>query len=459
MHEEKQTKKGNKTMQTFGFRRMTSNNGEGSTQFERTNYALKESVAKDWKLYVMAGSCEIKPYPAFINNAPCASRNPSAIEQVEGFSVNNLTPEDKGQYISEIVPSAYVCVNLANYVGVTGSHYTFIDHCTNIGQYIDTSDPSKARTPYSAMLFSLYKNFPKQGEQPQPGTPRELLKARAEGTMAYSRETILMRGMLLKHKGQPMSIKSAINGTLPKAVFAISQKSGVDAFLRAFMTPERMREPLSYMNNQMVGSLDFDGTVLSFAKKDPADKSSDYLLTPIYNPTINQKIGQVWEAMDAATYNTKLYQAFGAAQNLEDALDFMTVEQMVELLRKAFPASWVWYGLRDTAYAPLVQDLMMAAQQDVELTNWFNPQPEAPANPVIPPNAYVQHIPVTPAPMPTPVPVVNNSMRAAMPSLAQTPTEDSVPMTFPAPTPAVSADQQKADDAMARIKARINGGN
>lgn len=454
-------------MQTFGYRRPTNNNGEGSTTFERTNFALKESVAKDWKLYVMAGSCDIKPYPAFINNAPCASRNPSAIEQIEGFDIKNLTPEDKGQYISEIVPAAYVCVSLANYVGVTGNHYTFIDHCTNLEQYVDTNDPSKVRTPYSAMLLSLYKNFPKQGEQPKPGTPKELLKARAEGTMAYSRETILMRGMLLKHKGQPMNIKSAIDGTLPKAVFAISQKSGVDAFLRAFMTPERMREPLSYMNNQMVGSLEFDGTVLSFAKKDPSDKSSDYLLTPTYNQMTNQKIGQIWEAADEATYYTNLYQAFGSAQNLEDALDFMTVEQMVDLLKRAFPASWVWYGLRDTPYAPLVQDLMMTAQQDIELTNWFNPQP-APAVPRVPPtvgvapasvipqNAYVQHTPVSQ--LAAPAPVINNSMRSAMPSLSQDSAGDTVPMTFPQSNP-VSGDQQKADDAMARIKARINGGN
>lgn len=467
-------------MQTIGYTNYASNsNNEGST-FERTNYALKESVNKEWRLYNLSGMCEIKPYPVFIDGQPCASRNPSSIESVEGFDPNNLQGEDGSRYHSEIIPDAYIQTPLASYVGVTGNHYTFIDECSNTMQYAQNAvDPSKVRTPYSAMVSVLFKGMPKQGEAPAPGLPACLLRARAEGTMSYSKQVVLFRGMLLKFKGQSMNSKNAVQGTLPKVVFALPQKSAVDAFIRAFRTKANIREPLSANNSQMTGSLNLDGTVLSFTKSNYQERNSDYLMTPVYNAQVNHLIGNVWNAQNEAEYYANLYQSFGACQNLYDALEIMTVEDMITLLRKAFPASWIWYGLRDTPYAPLVQDLMQAAAQDIEMTNWFNPPQNNGMNnntpSGIPQNAYVsyqpQSAPVAPAapqgyvaPPPAP-PIPQQSMRASMPSLKDlppqapvamnvTPQEDAVPMNFSQP----NEDQQKADDAMARIRARVNGG-
>lgn len=439
-------------MQTVGYNRYNNTNTENATTFERTNYALKESVNKEWRLYNLSGMCEIKPYPVFINGQPCASRNPSTMEAIEGFDPSLLKGAEYDQYHGEIIPDAYVQTTMANYVGITGNHYTFIDQCSDIEKYIqDAVDVNKVATPYTAMVRTLYKNMPKPNEPVTPGTPACLLRARSEGTMAYSRTVVLFRGMLMKFKGQSINTKNAVQGTLPKTIFAISQKSAIDAFIRAFRTKESLREPLSHTNNQMAGSLNLDGTILSFSKSNYADKSSDYLLTPIYNPVVNQLVAQVWNAQNEQDYYANLYNSFGACQNLTDALEIMTVEEMITLLRKAFPASWVWYGLRDTPYAPMVQDLAAEAAQDREMTAWFNPQPN---NPVIPQNAYVTHAP-------------QQQVQAApthnMPSIADLPpqpTADAVPMSFNS-TP-VNNDQQKADDVMARIKARVNtlqGGN
>lgn len=455
-------------MNKFGFGNYGNygnNNGSngGSGSWERTNYAIKESVSNDWKLYSLNGNCIIKPYPVFIEGQPCMDRNPSSFESTEGFDVNSLDGASRGQYISEIIPPAYIYTRMASYVGVTQNHYTFIDSCSDIEQYIPTGAES-VKTPYSCLAQTLLKVLPKQNEAPNPAVPPELAKARAEGTLSYSRDTVLFRGMLMQHKGQPLNTKNAVNGTLPKTIFSISQKSAVDAFIRAFMTSRDPMQPLSYTNNTMCNTMPPNGLILSFEKAS-ADRNSDYLCNVKYDMQRNTQLSQAWNAPDEQTYLANLYNSFGACQNFADVFDELTVQGMIDIIKKAYPASWVWYGLRDTPYAPLVQDLKAAAEMDRAMTALFNPTqntgaPVMPA-PTIPANLGFAQVNTGGFNSQPSVP------RATMPTLANLPPQqpinqpDAVPMsnfTTPPVKPS-NEDQQKADAAKAAIMARLKGGN
>lgn len=418
--------------------REESNSNEGR-QFARTNYVLKESVSKDWSYYQLNGLCEVKPYPVFENGKPCPSRKQVAIEQQGNVDLSKLTDEDKRRYAVEAVPPAFIYLpsGIVSYAGVKDEkqHFSFINHVTDMDRYEMTG------TPYDCMLTVLFRRTPKKGD---PCTDKHLVsvnKAKLEGTLSSPRESLLFRCALLRYKGEDMQTKKSVDGMLPKTVFAVSQKSAVSNFLRSYLKPANPMQPLSSDNCVMSHIMPVGGTTLVFSKVG-ADKASDYEINPSFNQTTNANIMRVWSAGSEQEYMANVYNSFGAAQSVFDMLELLTAEEMVEMLAQAYPASWLWFGLRDTNYAPLVQKYADEANRDMEFVRVFNGGAAPAAQPT-------WQAPLPTSTMPT--------IADLPPAMNQLDDQDEVPMYT---APAVSPDQQEADDVMARLRAKVNfGGN
>lgn len=433
----------------------SSNSNQGSSRFKRTNFVLKEEVARNWNYYQLQGNCEVKPYPVFSQQGPCPSRLVTSFEAGGPVDITMLTDEDKRRYATEAVPPAYIYLGqgIVNYAGTGDDHYTFINHVTDMEAY-DTN-----YTPYSLMYMNLIKVTPKKDEPVGPQHSRAVSSAKAKGLFTAPRSALVFRGALLKHKGAAMATKYSVNGMLPKTVFVIMQKNVISKFLQSFLKQQDLMKPLSADNSIMSHMLQPNGTTMVLTKMG-TDNSAEYDLMPNYNQQTNTAIMGAWEASNDAAYMDKVYKSFGGAQALEDMFDSMTAEQMVEMLAQAYPVSWLWYGLRDTPYAPLVRQYAVEAERDVELTKIFNPGAAPAVN-------YAA--PVQPAPSPAPQPVYSApawqqpTMSDVMPTINNLPPqpafdpdngEDEVPMGD-----IKTQDQQQADDVVARLRAKINGGN
>lgn len=435
-----------------------SNSNQGNTsRFKRTNFVLKEEVAANWKYYQLQGNCEVKPYPVFTQQGPCPSRLVTSFEAGGPVDITMLTDEDKRRYATEAVPPAYVYLGqgIVNYAGTGDDHYTFINHVTDMEAY-DTS-----YTPYSLMYMNLIKVTPKKDEAVGPQHSRSISSAKAKGLFTAPRSALVFRGALLKHKGVAMSTKYSVNGMLPKTVFVIMQKNVISKFLQSFLKQQDLMKPLSSDNSIMSHMLSANGTTMLLNKMG-AEINAEYDLMPNYNQQTNLAIMGAWEANNDAEYLDKLYNSFGGAQAVEDMFDSMTAEQMVEMLAQAYPVSWLWYGLRDTPYAPLVRQYAVEAERDTELTRIFNPG-------AVSTDYMPKATPPTPAPTPVAKPTYTTpawqqpTMSDVMPTISNLPPqssfdqdneEDEIPMGDNK-----TVDQQQADDVVARLRAKINGGN
>lgn len=424
-------------MQTIGFKSFNnsqenSNSNNGQSLFPRTNYAIKEEIERNWKFYQLRGTCEVKPYPVFVDGRPCPSRLSAAIEQQGTVDVNAMTDASKMEYAAEVIPPAflYLPCGVVSFAGTGDGHYTFVNYVSDADRYDMTM------TPYDVMWRTLYKKTPKKDEQVGSQHSVSITKAKNGGTLSIPRETLLFRGAIIKFNGAPMATKTSVDGILPKAIFAISQKSAISAFMRSYLEQQNPMEPLSATNCKMSLMLPLQGTTMVFSKLDPASISSDYILQPRYDANNTRLLANVWESADEATYLTNIYKSYGAAQSMMDVVEILTAEQMVEMLAKAFPHSWLWYGLRDSAYASLVRQYEAEAAYDTELTALFNPGTQVSAAPAM-------TMPVN-----------------AMPTINDLPKEDTVPMHYSTPisiTPAPATEQQKADATVANLKAMFGG--
>jgi hypothetical protein len=442
-------------MQTIGFK--SFNNREDSSNssqsmYARTNYAIKEEVGKNWKYYQLNGTCEVKPYPVFVDGRACPSRLTAAIESHGTIDINAMTDADKMNYAAEVIPPAflYLPCGIVSYAGTGNDHYTFVNYVSDADKYDMTM------TPYDVFWRTLYRKTPKKDEAVGAEHSMTLTRAKNAGTLSIPRETLLFRGAILKHKGEHMNTKNSVNGMLPKGIFAISQKSAISAFMRAYLEQQDIMQPLSATNCKMSLMLPLQGTTMVFSKLDPNNRNSDYLINPRYDAATNSAIASTWEASNETAYLTNIYQSYGAAQSMMDIIDILTAEQMVDIMAKAFPHSWLWYGLRDSAYAQLVRQYEAEAVYDAELTNLFNPgaTPAVPSAPALnlPVQSPVQTMPTIKDLPQDEVPMYNEPINRVIP--LDVPDNKIVPMSVPP----VSSDQAKADATVANLK-NMFGGN
>ena len=419
-----------------------SNNGyeANRSQFKRTNYILKETAAKIWPTYSITGTTEFKPYPVFdANGTPCPPRMVSPYEANGNIpDAETLSADQIREYEESILPPAFISVPTVTWVGKDGVQ--FIDYCTDIMNYQTDEEKDSGRlprTPYTAMARTLNKLIPTD-RNPGDGKPcpPSLMASRnarkGQVGLKLPNQTILVRGALLKFRGQPMTTKSSVNGVLYRVCLLISQKSARVALRSKFSEKTNPAEPISATNFPLQGMFHPQGTYLAFSKSEPSNPQSAILIKPGYSDEFNNGLLNFFSASDMATYFAKVREDLGAFQNMEDMLELMTVKQQLDLIFDQFPAAWVWYGLRDSSYAELVpQAIREQALQDPEWSDRFGitkvadgiPYGTAPAAPVyVPPMTPRVEAPPQGYGVPTVPPVAQQAMKSAEVSYTPQPT-------------------------------------
>ena len=359
------------------------NNNSGYTNNgsrERTNFILKETAAKLWPTYSIAGTTEIKPYPVFDDSGiPCPPRMASPYE-ADGNVPNaeELTSDQLREYELSVVPGAFFRIPAVTWVGRSGVQ--FIDYCSDIANYQldEERDAEKdAPTPYTEMVRCLMNLIPtdrhKGDGKPCPPT---LARSRNAGKgnigLKFASPTFLVRGALKKFKGQPLATKSSVNGVLWRACLMISQTSARNNLRNRFSEKRDLTQPISAANFVLDGMFHPMGTTLMFSKVNPQDPKSDIKVDPGYDPEFNRHLCEFFSAADEGQYWVKIRAELGAFQTIPDMLNIMTVKEQIDLIIDQFPAAWVWYGLRDSRYAGMIpESVRQEAVRDPEWRERF----------------------------------------------------------------------------------------
>ena len=349
---------------------------ESNGSFKRTNFILKEAAAKIWSTYSVAGTTEFKPYPVFdANGVPCPPRLTSQYEvNGEVPDAESLSADQIREYEDSIFPPAFIRVPTVTWVGKDGVQ--FIDLCPDIANYQSADEDRIPATPYTTMVRTLSKLIPTdkyQGDgRPCPPTLARAKNARkGQIGLKMSSESILIRGALMRVKGKVMETKSSVNGVLWRACLLISQKSATNAMRNKYAEKTNPAAPISADNFPLSGIFHPQGTFLSFTKSDPTNDQSVIVVKPGYSQEFNQKLAEFF-SNDVGQYFAKVREDLGAFQDMASMLELMTVQQQIDLILDQFPASWVWYGLRDSRYNELIPpEVRNAALKDPEWAERF----------------------------------------------------------------------------------------
>lgn len=433
-----------------------SNSGDSDwAQAAKGRRILKDNLNKDWYVYrVSSSSSIVKPYPVFdMAGMPCPVRVDDA--------------GDTNPYA--LLPDAFACFKIAAYAGMDGT-LEFVDFIADYNDY--TTAVSDLKTPFWWLVTGLRSMLPGQnGAPPKDGKPTPAKLLQMQKNVSYSSDSIIFRGAVQVSNGKKSNSKNAVNGVLFKTFFYVPQKGARQNFLKLFTTRFDQRSPISADNCMLAGMFSpSNGCSIGFFKSG-VDTSSAHDVVRVDPMTadnpLNQQnwatlmsefqaaVGQAFNAYDDASYYAKLRESFGSFQNLNDCFNVMTAQQMVDMLLEYYPASWVWYGLKDSPYAPLVSDAKRAeAFNDPEMAARFGVAAPA-AAPVM--NSLVNNQPamaqqppvIQPrpqwAPPPASTPATPSLVNAAAPS-AQLPR---IPAAQPAVTmPVQQAPQYQEPDAI-----------
>ena len=404
----------------------SSNSGyeRGGNNFARTNFILKEDAAKVWPTYSVSGVTEFKPYPVFDQNGvPCPPRMVSRFEADGNIpAAESLTPEEIREYELEVIPAAFTRVPTVSWVG--RERVQFIDFCQDIMNFQNEQERENnvpPPTPYTTMVRVLNRLIPtdKYAGDGKP-CPKTLQRSRGWGDkvigLRMSAPTFLVRGALLKHKGQQMSTKSSVNGVLYRTCLMIPQKSARLALRNRFSEKINLAAPISAENFPFANMFNPSGTTLVFSKVDPTNSQSDTKVDNGYDQVFNQALMEYFGVTDAAGYFAKVWDVLGAFPTMESMLNIMTVQQQLDLIIKQFPAAWVWYGLRDSRYEKMIpESIQREALRDPEWAERFgiaqavtlpqlpHQQDQVPMNfPVNLPKVSTENTGVPAYPVPTP---------------------------------------------------------
>lgn len=374
-----------------------SYSGNGGTDYGHNKYILKDEYKKNWFIYRSAGGSFVRPYPVFDQTGnPCPSRNDNS---------------DTADYT--MLPEAFAVLSTVSFAGVNGD-LELVDYCTDIDSYLPPG-VDYLRTPFTTLIVALRKMLPpKNGPQgigsDKYPTPRQLLQI--QKNISYPVSTIMFRGALCRHKGNPMATKASVDGVLFNTVFCITQKSATDSFYAQLNQTRDFNYPISATNNMFDSMFNLKGVGIQFNKG--AQQSDGYQVSAFfdqnYESTACRKFG-----CDPAGYHNALREFFGPAQRVGDMIKFMTVAEMVDVIKANYPISWIWYAFKDSPYANFItQEERTEAMSDPEMAQRFGliggnsaPQvnytpPTPPATPTYPQQAYQAPVNTPPPPAPTP---------------------------------------------------------
>ena len=362
-------------MKTF-YQPRINNNESNEGGFKNRNFILKQDANKVWPLYALSGKTSIKPYPSFDNNGvPCPSRMPSQFESDGNVpDAEALTKEEITQYRDEVIPPNFVGVPVVTWVGKEGVQ--FIDYCSDIADYANDEEQQAGAlplTPYGTMVRTLMKLVPTDKYKGVPNCPPTLKRCRGMGqnilSLRYPQQAILFRGALIKHKSKPMETKSSVDGVLYRATLLVSQRSAVLALKGAFFEKKDNKRPIGADNFMLTDMFNPEGEFLTFVKVDPNQSQSDYQVKTEYDESFNQALIGYTGATSPEHYYRSVCDAMGAFQTTESMLNIMTVQEQLALIVDQFPASWVWYGLRDSRYGQMVE--AQVKEQALRDPEWF----------------------------------------------------------------------------------------
>ena len=411
----------------------SNNNSNDGNNYGKDIFILKDDVKKDWMLYRGANYSEIKPYPVFdANGVPCP--------------VSTMDTSSMYSVLSE----AFAVMQTVGYGGVDG-RLGMIDYCSDMERYWPPEAKSY-RTPYQVLISALRTMLPqKDSPSTKSGKPSPSTLLKVQKNISYARETLLFRGVIFKHKGQPSTAKSATDGKLFKVVYYIPISSAVKSICAKFseLRDPRMAQDPTMANNPassaVAGLFEPDGLCLKLVKNGP-NQSDEYRCEIGFDPTYTQTALKYFNVADTSQYYPAVRTLFGPNQQLGDILNIMTVGQMCNTIKNYFPISWIWYAWKDSPYAQFVTpDEQTRALQDPEMAVWFEipgaPMPQQMQNALnqasvnyTPAGAYVQTTPSYPqSPMPShypqaaPAPNYPTSVYSGAPGTAPEPAPTPVP--------------------------------
>ena len=339
---------------------------------------LKDTLNKDWYVYRVTAHSIVKPYPIFdMAGMPCAERDMDG----DDTEISGL-------------PEAFVGCPIASFAGMDGN-LEFVDVIVDAASYDATS------TPYQCFIRGLRSMLPgKNGEPPKDGFPTPQKLMMMQKNVSFSSDSILFRGAVQLSNGKPSGSKNAVNGILFRTFFYVPQKGARTSLMKLFNTRFNPGAPISADNCMVSSMFSANGCSIGFTKGGVSNSDSHEAFRVDPATTDNPMQQQQWSAMKAElqsaigsafnafndqTYFAKLREMFGPFQSVADCLNLMTAQQMVDMLLEYYPASWVWFGLKDTPYAPLVSDAKRAeAFNDPEMACRFGVAAPAPAPQPVP---------------------------------------------------------------------------
>lgn len=315
---------------------------------------------KAWYLFNLNHSAQIKPYPVFQGGKPCPVRLHS---EVDGTDMSSLTPEQMRDYYTSLLPDAFIRLPIASFIG--SGQASFVDLCS------DTEAYASRRTPYSIMvnklLFTLPTDKKPQGDGKVQIPELATLTNRNANRLSRSVNSLLFRGALLKHKDNPVNVKSAVDGTLYTCVFQIPQVSAYNSFVRMFAQPYEPRHATSATNTIVRDLFNYDGSFISFEKDRVTDSNGNkpYLCDVVYDDNVALKMCSHLGADSQEAWDIILERMLEPyPSDIYDMFNIMTCQEMVTMLLEIFDPALVYYGLHDSNFAGLLppQAKLMAYQ-------------------------------------------------------------------------------------------------
>lgn len=321
---------------------------------------LKPDLRRDWWVYRTNNHTVVKPYPEIDEQGnPCPARNDN--------------PENPESW-DAVLPRSFAVAPLVTYAG-RGGVLEMVDICSDIDRY---SNGEALRTPYSLFISAVKKLLPNQNGVISAGFTPESLKPLVKNT-SYSAPAILMRGAVLMSGGKPSNSKHAVSGVLFRTVFAITQKGARMNFVSKFNEPMDPTMPISSRNFALMNLFAPTPEVIEFKKDRSAPSNSPHTVMRAAAQNYMAAACQFFslQSNDPREYYSKLRDLYGIYQNVDDCLYAMPVEEMVNAMRAHFPSCLVWYGLRDTPYAVLFDNVarQFAETEDPSMATLFGRQP------------------------------------------------------------------------------------
>lgn len=354
-----------------------NSNAGGFTDYNADMHIVKEDLKKTWFLFRTSNGSVVKPYAVYDHNGePSPARNEHEVAMLSAAPPTETTNEQgEVKYVRpnfEVLSDAFVLIRLATFAGVSGK-LAFVDWCSDMPSYCPPGVEA-IQTPYHYLIKALKTLLPDKNGKIKAGgvTPNELRKM--QKNVNYSAPSILFRGAVIRHNGKPSNAKSAIDGILFKTLFYVPHSSACKALCLKMAGKRDPKMPTGPGNNPVSDLFDIDGVNFSFHKMG-AEITADYGCDIDYDSTFAKSAMTAFGLQDPSQYHQAVRAMFGPYQNIGDMLNILTVAQMVDLLKKHFPISWVWFGLKDSPYAGLIspQEKDMAFR-DPEMAPYFGLQ-------------------------------------------------------------------------------------